>query len=122
MYRVVAQRHGKWWVLIVPAVPGAVSQARRLDQVDWWIRDAIALVLEVPEDSFDIEVDVQLPKDELAELRTLKAEQAEAARLQESSSERTKTLIGQLEAEGLTRRDIGRVLGVSHQRVSQLAA
>lgn len=39
---------------------GAYSQARRLDQADEEIRDAIALLLDVPEDSFDVTIEPDL--------------------------------------------------------------
>jgi len=121
-YRVVAERHDKWWLLEVPEIPGTFSQVRRLDQVDEWIRDAISLMLEIPEDSFNIDLDVRLPKDELAELRAVKAAQKAVTQAQEESSTRTKSLVAKLKDEGLTVRDIGTVLGVSYQRVSQLSA
>jgi len=121
-YRVVAERHDKWWLLEVPEIPGTFSQVRRLDQVDEWIRDAISLMLEIPEDSFNIDLDVRLPKDELAELRAVKAAQKAVTQAQEESSTRTKSLVARLKDEGLTVRDIGTVLGVSYQRVSQLSA
>ncbi len=121
-YRVVAERDGKWWGLEVPEIPGTFSQARRLDQVEETIRDAISLMLEVAKDSFDLEIDVQLPQDELAQLRAFKTAQEKAVKAQAESSERARLLVAQLEADGLTMRDIGQVLGVSHQRVSQLAA
>ncbi|MGH3546489.1 MAG: hypothetical protein ACRDPW_11290 [Mycobacteriales bacterium] len=121
-YRVVAERDGNWWGLEVPEIPGTFSQARRLDQVEVTIRDAISLMLEVPEDSFGVEIDVQLPTDELAELRALKAAQAKAVAAQAESSERARTMVARMRAEGLTIRDIGQVVGLSYQRVSQLAA
>ncbi len=121
-YRVVAERHDKWWLLEVPEIPGTFSQVRRLDQVDEWIRDAISLMLEIPEDSFNIDLDVRLPKDELAELRAVKAAQKAVTQAREESSTRTKSLVARLKDEGLTVRDIGTVLGVSYQRVSQLSA
>ncbi len=121
-YRVVAQRGEKYWVLTVPEVPGVFSQARNLREVEPMIRDALSLGLEVPPDSFAVDVEVELPKDELAELRAIKAAQAQALSLQRETAVRSKELVARLESEGLTKRDIGQVLGVSQQRVSQLAA
>lgn len=51
-------RSGKWWAIEVPEVRGAHSQARRLDQVEAQARDAVALLLDVPPDSFDMDVHV----------------------------------------------------------------
>ncbi|MBI4728636.1 MAG: type II toxin-antitoxin system HicB family antitoxin, partial [Acidobacteria bacterium] len=44
-YRVVAQRSGSWWAIEVPDLPGAFTQARRLEQIERMGRDAIALML-----------------------------------------------------------------------------
>jgi predicted RNase H-like HicB family nuclease len=53
-YMALATRDGEWWAIEVPAVDGAFSQARTLEQVPAMAREAIALMLEVPEDSFDL--------------------------------------------------------------------
>lgn len=55
-YEVNAIRTRKWWALEVPDVPRAMSQTRRLDQADSMIREALALVLDVPEDSFELSI------------------------------------------------------------------
>ena len=60
-YAVRVQRSGDWWAIDVPEIRGVHSQARRLDRVEYMTRDAIALWFEVPEDSFDLEVHVELP-------------------------------------------------------------
>jgi hypothetical protein len=55
-YRVKARRNGEWWALIVPGVPGAFTEVRRLDQAQPTIREVISRLLEVPQDSFDVEI------------------------------------------------------------------
>lgn len=55
-YTARAERSGKWWAIEVPEIPGVFTQVKRLDQVEEMARDAIALMLEVPADSFDTEV------------------------------------------------------------------
>jgi bifunctional DNA-binding transcriptional regulator/antitoxin component of YhaV-PrlF toxin-antitoxin module/predicted RNase H-like HicB family nuclease len=60
-YKLIATREGGWWSIEVPEIPGVFSQARRLDQAEETARDGIALMLEVPEDSFDVVVEAQLP-------------------------------------------------------------
>jgi predicted RNase H-like HicB family nuclease len=46
----------------VPEIKGLHSQARRLDQVEDMARDAIALMLDVPAESFAVEVRPELPR------------------------------------------------------------
>jgi predicted RNase H-like HicB family nuclease len=55
VYTVTAQRDGRWWFVRVPEVPGAVTPARRLDQVKAMAREVVSLLLEVAPDSFDCE-------------------------------------------------------------------
>ena len=60
-FSVTAERgRGPWWVTECAEV-GAVSQVRRLDQAADDIREAIAYLSGLPEDSFDIEVAPVLP-------------------------------------------------------------
>lgn len=42
---------------------GVNTQARRLKKADAMVRDAIALFLDVPADSFDIKIEPILPRD-----------------------------------------------------------
>ena len=56
VYRVDIERDGRWWAISAPEVPGVFSQARRRSGVGSMARDAIALYLDVPLDSFDISV------------------------------------------------------------------
>jgi hypothetical protein len=56
LYTARAQRSGKWWAISVNGLPGALSQVRRLDQAEATTREVIAMVLDVPEDSFDVQV------------------------------------------------------------------
>lgn len=55
-YNALCTREGNWWAIDVPGVPGVHTQAKRLDQAEAMARDAVALMLEVPPDSFDVEV------------------------------------------------------------------
>ena len=56
LYTARAQRDGNWWTISVAGLPGALTQVRRLDQAEAMTREVIALVLDVPEDSFDVQV------------------------------------------------------------------
>jgi predicted RNase H-like HicB family nuclease len=60
-YDAVCTRAGDWWAVDVPSVPGLHTQARRPEEVEAIVRDALALLLEVPSDSFDVWVTVVGP-------------------------------------------------------------
>lgn len=56
-YTAVCERSGSWWAVSVPELRGVHTQARRLDQAETMAREAIALLLEFPEDSFTVVVE-----------------------------------------------------------------
>ena len=121
-YTAVAERDGNWWAITVPEVRGVFSQARRLDRVEYMARDAISLMLEVPPDSFDIEVienhdpPTQETIDDILSIREA------VARMQRETRDRTRDAVLALHERGYPQRDIGRMVGISHQRVAQLLA
>lgn len=56
VYRVEIVRDDGWWVISVPELRGVFSQARRRDEVEAMARDAVALYLDVPENSFELSI------------------------------------------------------------------
>ena len=63
IFTVTAERgRGDWWVLEAPDV-GAVSQVRRLDQVEDEMREAIAHLAGLPESEVEVDVRATLPED-----------------------------------------------------------
>lgn len=122
-YTVTATRDGGWWSLIAADVDGreVASQSRRLDQADGAIREAIALVLDVDEHSFEVDIVPQLDEekvsDETFELLELRQELAE---LTERSRRLTPKAVAELRAAGLTVRDVAALVGVTPSRISQI--
>jgi len=120
-YTVVVKRDGEWWHIRVPELQNVFTQSRRLDQVDHMAREVTALMLDVPEDSFDLQIEMELSADlseRLAETRRLRQE-AEAADLR--ARQAVRELASDLTVERrLTVRDAGSLLNLSHQRVAQL--
>lgn len=48
-----------WWTISVEGVRGAHSQAERLSEAEATVRELLGILLEVPEDSFDVVVEVE---------------------------------------------------------------
>jgi hypothetical protein len=119
-YTVIARRIGSWWALDVEGLPGVHTQVRRIDQADEMTRDAIAGVLDISPDSFEIIVAPEVP----ATVRTMVDEatkaRSQAAQAQDAAAQLTRDAARRLVDEGLTVRDAGVLLGVSHQRIAQL--
>jgi predicted RNase H-like HicB family nuclease len=55
-YVVHARRDGAWWALEIPEVPGALSQARTLEEAPTMAREVIALMLDVPQSEVEVEI------------------------------------------------------------------
>jgi predicted RNase H-like HicB family nuclease len=120
MYTVTAQRDGRWWFVRVPEVPGAITQARRLDQVEAMAREVVSLLLEVAPDSFDLDVRAAIPDEVRAELARARDLQRQAERTQAEAATLVRDAARKLREQGLSVADVGAVLGVSFQRASQL--
>jgi DNA-directed RNA polymerase specialized sigma24 family protein len=116
-------RSGRWWAIRVPSMPGVFSQCRRLDQVDGYAREAIGLATDTPPDDV-AELDIRTePPAEVAGLVSDANAAVDAARLATAhAADARRSAIAALAASGYTTRDIGALLGLSHQRVSQLLA
>ena len=119
VYEVTATREGDWWSIVADLGEREVaSQARRLDQVEPMIREAIGLVLDVDEHAFDIEITPVLPDlspraHEAIEIRQRLAE------LQGRLGEIEPDAVTELR-EQLTVRDVAQLFGITPSRVSQI--
>jgi hypothetical protein len=118
-YRAEVERDGRFWRVRVPDIDRS-TQARSLSEAEAMVRDLIAIMTDVPQNSFDVDMKIILPEDvqvELDQSQVLrdqaKQSQAEAARLARDAAHR-------LHTRGLSLRDIGRALGVTFQRAKQL--
>jgi hypothetical protein len=120
-YRVVVARQGKWWMVHVPELD-ALTQARRLGEVESMARSLIALTLDVAPDSFNIAVELEAVEGiRLTErLDQLHADQAAAVAAEDKARAEIRALARDLAERGVTVRDIGTMLDVSFQRAQQL--
>jgi hypothetical protein len=121
-YRVTAVRNGRWWAITVRELASVHTQARRLDMVESMAREAIALALRAPDDSFDIAVQT-----DLASLGVLQAPIEDALRArkaaehaQDQAYAAVRRAVREIRSAGYTARDAGMLLGLSNQRISQI--
>ena len=120
-YRVLIERDREgWWVASVPAVPGAHTQARTIDQARRRMCEALSLWVSDAERA-RFEFEVRLPTGVQARVsRALELREAAETTVQEAS-DATERALGALVKAGLSRRDAGDVLGISRQRAQQIA-
>ncbi|NMM90893.1 hypothetical protein B2J88_42370 [Rhodococcus sp. SRB_17] len=117
-----AARDDGWWVVEVPEVDGAFTQARRLDQIPAMVADAVSLLEDVPAAAVEVELDFDLGDPAaLEEARQARAQVEAAARAQGEAARASRAAVAHLRHRTkLSVRDTAVVLGVSPQRVSQL--
>lgn len=126
-YRVVYERddNGRWFVHC-PDVQGAHSHGRTLSSSRDNIREAIAVVLDLEDDtSFDLSEKIRLSDSELQQaINTATSQRADARKLEQLAARATSEAISESigSDDALSNRDLAELLGLSHQRVQQLAA
>lgn len=127
-YRVVVTREGEHWLADVPELEGAHTFARTLTGLDRAVREVVVLAADLPDEAIEtveLEWDIHTGDPELdaaaAAARRARAEKDEAERRAAKATERA---LHRLEAtrQGMSRRDLGLLLGLSHQRVQQIAS
>jgi predicted RNase H-like HicB family nuclease len=108
-----------WWVVTVPDIPGAITQTRRLDQVEKDVAEVIELMTGETPGAYAIELDWEAPIGGDLAKRAQRA-RADAERKAEEAVEATKAAARVLREAGFSYRDIGTMTGVSYQRAQQL--
>ncbi|HZT95839.1 MAG TPA: type II toxin-antitoxin system HicB family antitoxin [Chloroflexota bacterium] len=112
-----------YWLVEIDEIPQVHSFARTLESAQSNIRDALGLWLHAPDPgSIQIHDEITgLPPDvsqAIVEADRSRKRAAElSARAQELTAHAAETLVGTL---GLSIRDAGRILKISHQRVHQI--
>lgn len=113
-----------WWVAQVKEAPAAITQGRTIAEARRRIREALALALDDDAAAKRAKLidDVRLPADARRALEQARAARArlanESKKAQESTARAVRTL---LKGMHLSVRDAGDLIGISPQRVHQLA-
>lgn len=119
MVEVTATRSGDWWAVEIPSPKGTCfTQARRLSQVPEMVKDALATV-GVECDEVRVKCDLDPEFQDALDRYFFTASALKEATAQATSA--TRSAIRALTDHGLTVRDIGELMGLSPQRVSQVA-
>ena len=116
-YRATVTRDGRFWLVRVDGVGS--TQARHLRELDTMAKDLIAVMTGDPEEVL-VEYDIRLPVEVEVHLRRSEELRAAAAKAQAEAAAEVRSAARQLHEQGVALRDVGKVLGVSHQRAHQL--
>ncbi|MUK01626.1 hypothetical protein GM708_06605 [Vibrio cholerae] len=117
----IARREGKWWVIEIPKL-GQTTQARTVAEIKEMATDLAAVMQDV--DRSEVRVNITVNTPELPETTWQEAREKtlQAQQLTREAAAASREVVSSLRASGYTLRDIAAILGMSHQRVSQLAA
>lgn len=115
------RRDGRFWYIDIPALDGA-TQARTLTEVDEMAKDYIALATGTPADRIEVAVTIELSADVRAHLAAASALREEEAHARSRAAEESRAAARALKSQGLTVREVGAALGISHQRAQQLVS
>jgi predicted RNase H-like HicB family nuclease len=118
-YHAIVSRDGKYWLVHVLEL-NQYTQARSLAEVEPMARDLIALVVGIAADSFEFEFETKLSDSVRHHLELADKYASDSAWAQSEAATERRFAAREMRAEGMTVRDIGAALGVSHQRAQQL--
>jgi predicted XRE-type DNA-binding protein/predicted RNase H-like HicB family nuclease len=119
-YTATVRRDGRWWLIHIPQLH-TMGQARTLAQAADAAQEVIGLYLNIDPDTVSVALDVELPQ-AARDLWAVAAEQESAARaIASAAASMRRRAIKALGDAGISQADTARALGISAQRVSQLA-
>lgn len=109
---------GRRWVAILDA--GGVTQARQLDQLPERLAEVHELMTGSTISPNEIELDIDFPG--AAAAAAVRADRARLSTAEVELAKATAETVAELRARDVSMRDVATMVGVSHQRVQQLAA
>ena len=120
-YSATATREGRWWIIRIPELD-AVTQARTIREIDEMATGLVTALLDLPEGGASVDVSIELPESVAAAWSEADRLQAEVEAAQRKAAGLRRAAVrALLEEQHLTQAEAGALLGVSHQRVQQLA-
>lgn len=118
-YKVTYERdEDGWWVGTCPSLRGCHTQGRSIAQTRERLREAMALFDVSP--TAVLAEEIHVGKKIEHDLELLRSTRERAEQLAKESAEQTRRIADRLAKAGLSRRDVGELLGISFQRVQQL--
>lgn len=114
------ERKAGAWRVRVPQLDNLLISTKRLDIATEQIKDLVHEYQGIDRCEVIVKVETSMPGI-MCDLELAQAKMREASRLQEEASKEIREVVSRLRSEGLSMRDIGVLLGISPQRVAQLA-
>ncbi len=119
-YHAEVTRDGKFWLIRVPEI-GRSTQALRYKDVATMASELIEVMEKIGSDEYELHLEVHLPDSVTDHQARAEVLREEAQRKQAEAAAEHRAAVHELLALGVSQREAGEVLGMSFQRVSQLA-
>lgn len=120
-YEATATREGRWWIIRIPELD-AVTQARTVHEIDTMAKGLVTALLDLDEDEADVAVAIELPASVTSAWQQADELQSRADSDSRKAGALRRGVVRELlDDEHLTQSDAGALLGLSYQRIQQLA-
>ncbi|MGH3446771.1 MAG: hypothetical protein ACRDQA_02000 [Nocardioidaceae bacterium] len=124
-YRASVSREDGYWVAVVDGVRGGATESRSLARLDGEVRDLLAGLLDIDDThTTEIEYDYNdaLGPDTAREIERVHQARLAARTTQHDYEAQRAAAIADLRTAGVSTRDAAALLGITFQRVQQIAA
>jgi hypothetical protein len=118
-WEATVSRDGRFWLIRFDGLDGA-TQARNLREVDVMATEFVAIMTDQEPDDVTVTCRIELPKDVRAHLAAVEASRRAETEARQAAASESRQAARALRALGLSVREVGAVLGMSHQRAQQL--
>jgi len=115
-----AERQADGWLIACPELDNYRSTAKRLDKATEQLKALAEKTTGESQCDIVVKVEAVMPGI-ICDIDAAQQKMREANRLQEEASNEIRDVVGRMRDQGLTMRDIAVLLGVTPQRVAQLA-
>ena len=118
-YHAEVRRSGKYWAVHVREID-RWTQARHLRELEVMTEDLIELMTGATAGTFTVDYDIELPETVREHLERAGQLRSASAQAQAEAAAEVRAAARELHQGGLPLRDVGQLLGISHQRAHQL--
>lgn len=118
--KALVERQEDGWLIAVPELDNYKTTVKRLDKGTELIKSLAEKVTGESKCDIVVKVEAVMPGI-ICDIEAAQTKMREANRLQEEASNEIRDVVGRMRDLGLTMRDIAILLGVTPQRVAQLA-
>jgi hypothetical protein len=115
-----AERQADGWLIACPELDNFTATSKRLDKATEQLKALAEKTSGESQCDIVVKVEAVMPGI-ICDIEAAQSKMRDATRLQEEASNEIRDVVGRMRDEGLTMRDIAVLLGVTPQRVAQLA-